>query len=42
MKTLEEIYLDYAEEAKTKGDMFGHSFWLKRAFEASCLEEYVK
>lgn len=39
MKTLEEIYLDYAENCLRLGDSFGYSYWKQRAFEASSLGE---
>lgn len=39
MKTLEVLYLEYAEECKASGDSFGYSYWKQRAFEASSLGE---
>jgi hypothetical protein len=37
MKTLEDVYRQKAFQCREKGDTFGASYWLMRAFEASCL-----
>ena len=39
MQTLESFYKNKAFECTLKGDSFGASYWLMRAFEISCLGE---
>lgn len=39
MKSLEEIYIQYAENCLRLGDSFGYSYWKRRAFEVACLGE---
>ena len=37
IRTLEEYYLDRAEECRQVNDAFGAAYWMARAFEASAL-----
>jgi hypothetical protein len=37
MKTLEQFYQDKACECRAHGDDFGYCYWMKRAYEVSCL-----
>lgn len=37
-ESLEQMYIRLAYECKERGDMFGHSYYMMRAFEVSCYE----